>query len=70
MENGIRTKLKSKNPCGQSFWMCMPSMGETLANAFQSPIFFSLLLHPKNSFLISSLQKMNPPFSLLHLQHL
>ncbi|KNZ57303.1 hypothetical protein VP01_218g1 [Puccinia sorghi] len=34
-----RTEVKSNKPCGQSFWMCMPSIGEPLANVFQSPLF-------------------------------
>lgn len=35
-----RTEVQSNKPCGKRFWMCMPSMGEPLANAFQSPLFF------------------------------
>ena len=34
-----RTQVQSNKSCSQSFWMCMPSMGEPLANAFQCPLF-------------------------------
>ncbi|KNZ63081.1 hypothetical protein VP01_1190g1 [Puccinia sorghi] len=34
-----RNETKSHKPCGKSFWMCMPSMCENLANVFQSPLF-------------------------------
>ncbi|KNZ63309.1 hypothetical protein VP01_1160g2 [Puccinia sorghi] len=34
-----RTEFNSKKPCGRGFWMCMPSMGEPLANAFQLLLF-------------------------------
>ena len=35
-----RTQVRSNKSCGRSFWMCMPSMGEPLANDFECPLFF------------------------------
>ena len=46
MDEGTLTELKSSTEvtsnksCSKRFWMCMPSMGEPLANAFQRPLFF------------------------------
>ncbi|KNZ45971.1 hypothetical protein VP01_7658g1 [Puccinia sorghi] len=56
------TEINSNKACGPRFWMCMPSMGEDLADAFYSSLFsfcsaasqtfLPHLLPPKNNHLI------------------
>ncbi|KNZ55651.1 hypothetical protein VP01_2622g1 [Puccinia sorghi] len=56
-----RAEVTSNKPCGRSLWVCIPSIGETFADVFQSNIFFSSSSLSKTIFLYFYPPKNTPP---------
>jgi histone-lysine N-methyltransferase SETD2 len=62
------SNVKDPRPCGVAHWMCMPSFGRPMANAFKTAVFFYSEMWSESFFPDFSQPNDNPPiiFALIH----
>ena len=65
-----RIHFQSKGPCPKSHWMSMPSTGDLMANAFQTPVFFWSPSYSQTFFPHFCPPNDNPPISFAFLPSL
>ena len=56
-----RIKVDSPGPCGKAHWMSMPTTGDLMANALNTPVFFFSQFYSQLFFPCFSAPNDNPP---------